>query len=494
MKTNKDQNRMGKRLYISVLISSVLLGGCVNLNDKDLNADLSSLENLSYKQSLQEIAAIDWPSDRWWERYGDPQLNALIEKALNVSPSIKIAKARLAQAQGIAQQAGAVDDFQVGAGASAEMGKVSKLYKAYMPPSGWNDYGSITMDFSYDFDFWGKNHNLVAAATSDLAAAETESSAARLMLATSIANAYAELARLCDNRKTVESALAVRQKTVELLQKRYDNGLETLGSVNHAIAIRASIESELLGIKEKVALQKNAIAALTGAGPDKALMIQTPHIRLTKRFGLPSDLGIGFIGHRPDVTAARWRAAAAADRVGVAKAQFYPDVSISGFLGTQAFGLDNLFDHGNSAGSVQPAIYLPIFTGGRLDGQLNAAQASYQLAVSNYDNTLTQALHQVADVVTSSRSIDAQIDKMQEAVNAANHALQIASNRYKGGLATYLEVLVAEESVLNNERALVNLQSRVFGLDIALVHALGGGFHTSTPSAQHASSQSSQSL
>lgn len=489
---------MGKRTLISVLVSSVLastllLAGCVNLNDKDLDADLSAMQTLHYQQSLQEINALDWPNDRWWDRYNDPQLNALIEKALNVSPSIKMAKARLAQAQGIAQQAGAVEGLQLGAGASAEMGKVSQMYKAYMPPSGWNDYGSITMDFSYDFDFWGKNQNLVAAASSELAAAETESSAARLMLATSIANGYAELARLCDNQHTVESALDVRKKTVELLQKRYDNGLETLGSVHHAMAIRASIEAELLAIKESVALQKNAIAALIGVGPDDALTIQTPHIRLAQRFGLPSNLGVGFIGHRPDVTAARWRAAAAADRVGVAKAQFYPDVSISGFLGTQAFGLDNLFDHGNSAGSVQPAIYLPIFTAGRLNGQLNSAEASYQLAVSNYDDTLVQALKQVADVVTSTRSIDAQINKMQEAVDAANHALTIASNRYKGGLATYLEVLVAEESVLNNERALVNLQSRVFGLDIALVHALGGGFDAHQPN-QLGQASSRQSL
>ncbi|MEK6212868.1 MAG: TolC family protein, partial [Vibrio fluvialis] len=165
-------------------------------------------------------------------------------------------------------------------------------------------------------------------------------------------------------------------------------------------------------------------------------------------------------------------------RVGIAEAQFYPDVTLSAFIGYQAFGLDNLFNSGNDAGGIGPAIYLPLFTGGRLDGQLTSAQASYQEAVGGYNATLTQALHDVADVVTSTKALDMRIAKTEEAVEQAQRALQIASNRYQGGLATYLDVLVAEESLLNNQRALVNLQSRAFSLDLALIHALGGGFQS----------------
>ncbi|EKO3484910.1 AdeC/AdeK/OprM family multidrug efflux complex outer membrane factor [Vibrio fluvialis] len=465
--------------YFSMtLLSTLILAGCSTPNHSSELGTVADAADLQSQQTFANHAEMDWPSDHWWERYQDAQLNQLINEAFAQSPTLQIAMARMKNAQGIAQQAGAARSVNVGLSASATESKVSYQYQAAMPPHGWNDYGSLTLNFQYDFDFWGKNRAAVAAATSELAAAEAEGVSARLMLATSIANAYAELARLYANQHTVEAALDVRNKTVELLQKRYENGLETSGSVSQARAIAASVEAELLGLNESIQLQKNALAALAGQGPDRALTIQEPQVALNARYGLPTDAGIGLLGHRADITAARWRAEAAAQRVGIAEAQFYPDVTLSAFIGYQAFGLDNLFNSGNDAGGIGPAIYLPLFTGGRLDGQLTSAQASYQEAVGGYNATLTQALHDVADVVTSTKALDMRIAKTEEAVEQAQRALQIASNRYQGGLATYLDVLVAEESLLNNQRALVNLQSRAFSLDLALIHALGGGFQS----------------
>ncbi|MCE7602951.1 efflux transporter outer membrane subunit [Vibrio fluvialis] len=449
--------------YFSLtLLSTLILTGCSTPNHSSELGTVADAADLQSQQTFANHAEMDWPSDHWWERYQDAQLNQLINEAFAQSPTLQIAMARMKNAQGIAQQAGAARSVNVGLSASATESKVSYQYQAAMPPHGWNDYGSLTLNFQYDFDFWGKNRAAVAAATSELAAAEAEGVSARLMLATSIANAYAELARLYANQHTVEAALDVRNKTVELLQKRYENGLETLGSVSQARAIAASVEAELLGLNESIQLQKNALAALAGQGPDRALTIQEPQVALNARYGLPTDAGIGLLGHRADITAA----------------QFYPDVTLSAFIGYQAFGLDNLFNSGNDAGGIGPAIYLPLFTGGRLDGQLTSAQASYQEAVGGYNATLTQALHDVADVVTSTKALDMRIAKTEEAVEQAQRALQIASNRYQGGLATYLDVLVAEESLLNNQRALVNLQSRAFSLDLALIHALGGGFQS----------------
>jgi len=359
---------------------------------------------------------------------------------------------------------------------SASESKVSYQYQAYAPPKNWNDYGSATLNFSYDFDFWGKNKAAVAAATSDFAAAQAESATANLMISTSLVQSYAELARLYANRDTAVTASDIRKKTVSLLQQRFSNGLETQGAVRQAEALRANAEAELLSIDESIALQKNALAALLGKGPDRGLSISRPEVKLQQSFGFLKKPGLGLLGHRPDVTASRWRAESAAKRIGIAKAQFYPDVSLSAFIGYQAFGLDNLTRSGNDAGSIGPALYLPLFTGGRLQGQLTTAEASYEEAVANYNNTVTQAFHDVADVVTSSKALTARLQKTQEAVDAAQDAYQIANNRYRGGLATYLDVLTAEDALLGSQRALVNLQSRSFSLDVALVHALGGGY------------------
>lgn len=471
----------GKRFrapFVIIPVAALVISACAQAPDH-LLSQMKKADDFSSSQSLNSQNKVSWPDNKWWLRYHDQQLNQLMDEALQDSPSLQAAEARLRNMAGVAEQIGAIRSIQVGASASASETKVSYAYQAYMPPHNWNDYGSVTANFSYDFDFWGKNKASVAAATSDFAAAEAETAAARLMISTSLAQAYAELARLHLNKETAQTAVAIRTKTVELMTNRFNNGLETQGAVKQMQALQANAEAELLAVDESIQLQKNAIAALLGKGPDRGLSIQRPSVQLSDSFGLPENTGINILGHRPDVTAARWRAESAAKRIHVAKAQYYPDVSISGFIGYQAFGLNNLTRTGNDAGSIGPAIYLPLFTGGRLSGQLTSAEATYEEAVANYNSTVTQALHDVADVMTSSKALKARLEKTEEAYQDAKAAYQIADNRYRGGLATYLDVLTTEDAMLNTQRALVNLQSRSFSLDVSLIHALGGGFDAS---------------
>lgn len=471
----------GKRFrapFVIIPVAALVISACAQAPDH-LLSQMKKADDFSSSQSLNSQNKVSWPDNKWWLRYHDQQLNQLMDEALQDSPSLQAAEARLRNMAGVAEQIGAIRSIQVGASASASETKVSYAYQAYMPPHNWNDYGSVTANFSYDFDFWGKNKASVTAATSDFAAAEAETAAARLMISTSLAQAYAELARLHLNKETAQTAVAIRTKTVELMTNRFNNGLETQGAVKQMQALQANAEAELLAVDESIQLQKNAIAALLGKGPDRGLSIQRPSVQLSDSFGLPENTGINILGHRPDVTAARWRAESAAKRIHVAKAQYYPDVSISGFIGYQAFGLNNLTRTGNDAGSIGPAIYLPLFTGGRLSGQLTSAEATYEEAVANYNSTVTQALHDVADVMTSSKALKARLEKTEEAYQDAKAAYQIADNRYRGGLATYLDVLTAEDAMLNTQRALVNLQSRSFSLDVSLIHALGGGFDAS---------------
>ena len=481
MKNNHASRVSGKRFrapFVIIPVAALVISACAQAPDH-LLSQMKKADDFSSSQSLNSQNKVSWPDNKWWLRYHDQQLNQLMDEALQDSPSLQAAEARLRNMAGVAEQIGAIRSIQVGASASASESKVSYAYQAYMPPHNWNDYGSVTANFSYDFDFWGKNKASVAAATSDFAAAEAETAAARLMISTSLAQAYAELARLHLNKETAQTAVAIRTKTVELMTNRFNNGLETQGAVKQMQALQANAEAELLAVDESIQLQKNAIAALLGKGPDRGLSIQRPSVQLSDSFGLPENTGINILGHRPDVTAARWRAESAAKRIHVAKAQYYPDVSISGFIGYQAFGLNNLTRTGNDAGSIGPAIYLPLFTGGRLSGQLTSAEATYEEAVANYNSTVTQALHDVADVMTSSKALKARLEKTEEAYQDAKAAYQIADNRYRGGLATYLDVLTAEDAMLNTQRALVNLQSRSFSLDVSLIHALGGGFDAS---------------
>jgi outer membrane protein TolC len=162
--------------------------------------------------------------------------------------------------------------------------------------------------------------------------------------------------------------------------------------------------------------------------------------------------------------------------VGQARAAFYPNINLNALIGVQSLSLDMLTREGSSLGSIGPALSLPLFTGGRLRAQLRGAEAEYAEAVSLYDRTVVQALQDVADVAVSQRALGPQLTRVGEAVEAARESWRIQNNRYSGGLATYLEVLTAEDYLLSNLRTQSDLQSRSLTLDVALTRALGGGY------------------
>ncbi len=339
-----------------------------------------------------------------------------------------------------------------------------------------NDYGRATLDVRWELDFWGKNRAALAAATSEQEAGRAELAQARLWLASAVAANYAELSWLHASRDTAARAVEIRQNTATLFSQRFDNGMETRGGLRNADARRAMAEGDLLALNEQIALQRNRLAALLGAGPDRGLVIAKPTLKLDSVFGLPNELSADLLGRRPDVVTARLRTEAQARRIDQKKAEFYPNVNLSALIGVQSLGLDILAKAGSGIASVGPAISLPIFSGGRLRGELLAAHAGYAEAVANYNATLTRALQEVADNAISQKALGERLLKAQEAVNAASEAHRVAGNRYGGGLATYLEVLTAEDALLGALSTQTNLHSLSFTLDIGLQRALGGGY------------------
>ena len=465
-----------KRLALAALVAAAL-AACATLPDPQPRPQGKPAGQYAAEQSFAAPAA-SWPADRWWQDYRDAQLDALITEALAGSPTMAAAKARLERARSNAQITGAALQPQVSANGSITEQKQSSNYLT--PPSatpeGWNDYGRATLDFSWELDFWGKNRAALAAATSEVDATRADEAQARITLATSVASAYAELARLHAALETATAARDVRAKTAALFRQRFENGLETLASVRSAESRRAGAEADVLSLNEQLGLQRNRIAAFLGAGPDRGLKIAAPAIDLGRTFALPEQIPAELLGRRPDIVAARLRAEAAGKRIDQARAAFYPNVNLSAFIGVQALQLNNLNKSGSGIGSIGPAISLPIFDGGRLRGQLRGTEADYAEAIANYDRAVVQALQDVADAATSQKLLGAQIARTDESVAAAREAWQIQGNRYTGGLATYLDVLSAEETLLSSLRTQTDLHSRSLALDVALVRALGGGY------------------
>jgi NodT family efflux transporter outer membrane factor (OMF) lipoprotein len=420
----------------------------------------------------------DWPADRWWGAYGDPQLDTLIGEALAGSPSLAQAQARVraAQAKRGAAKAGVLPRLDL----NGQLDETKQSYNTGIPaafvPQGYNDNGRLTLDLGYDLDLWGRNRAALAAATSEAQAAEIDAEQARLTLTTNVVAAYVDLSRLHDERDAAAAALKVRSETARLVADREANGAANRGETAQARASEAQARQSLAAADEDIAVGRDRLAALLGAGPDRGLAIARPSLGAGKAFGLPANLAADLVGRRPDLQAARLRAEAAGKRIDVARAGFYPNLNIAGFIGVQSLRIENLTEPGSDIGQAGLALSLPIFHGGELRAGYRGARADYDAAVAEYDATLIQALQQAADATASKRASAERLAAAGEAMRLSEDAYRIARTRYEGGLGAYLNVLTAEDQMILTRRAYAVLRARDLSLDVDLVRALGGGF------------------
>jgi NodT family efflux transporter outer membrane factor (OMF) lipoprotein len=424
--------------------------------------------------------ASEWPSDGWWRSYGDPQLDTLISEAFAASPDLAAATARMHEAEGLAQQAGAALLPSIVGDLSVDYRKQSRNLA---PPSGggrsgWNATGTAALSIDLDLDLFGKNRAALRAARKDAEAARFERDEARLLLTTGIGTAYADLAALFAQRDNLESALEIRTQTLDFVRARYNAGLETIDAVRQAEARIPETRADIAATDEAIMLDKHALAALTGAGPDRALTIGRPRNAALRPRGIPADASIALVGRRPDIAAARSRVEAAAERIRQARASFFPDINLGALVGLQSLGLGRLLQGGSEVASATPAVTLPLFEGGAIEGQYRGRRAQYDEAVAQYDDVVAQALRETADTLTSETALATRLAQSRRALADYEDALRVARGRYEEGLANYLTVLTAEESVVGARLEVAQLETRAFSLDVRLVRALGGGFAT----------------
>ncbi|MDJ0278272.1 efflux transporter outer membrane subunit [Sphingomonas sp. 2R-10] len=461
----------------AALGAALLVSGCASLPTLAPAPTVAPPASYASIRSLAAAPTAAWPQDTWWQAYGDRQLDTLIAEALTGSPDLAAARARVLQADGYAQQAGAarLPTLDVAGNAGLTKQSYNNGIPADFVPRGWNDTGRVEGQLGFDLDLWGRNRAGYAAARSDADAARLDLAQARLTLSTNVASAYADLAGLFAARAVQVNALEVRQQTERLTADRVTAGLDTQAELKQARSAVPAGRAELAATDEQIALTRNRIAALLGAGPDRGLSLTAPRAAIARR-PLPATVTTDLIAGRPDIVAARTRVEAEASRVKVARADFYPSIRLSAVLGFQSFGLDNLFKGGSTAGAVGPAINLPIFRGGALQGRYRVARGGYDAAVADYDRTVTDAYRAVADAVVSQRALDTRLAQSREALNDAQGAYDVARLRYEGGLSRFLDVLTAQDRVLQARRIVADLEARAFTIDIALVRALGGGF------------------
>ena len=296
-----------------------------------------------------------------------------------------------------------------------------------------------------------------------------------MLLASSVARSYVQLARLVEQRGVAQRSLKQRDDVLSLINQRVRAGLDTAVEQRQGEGALPESRQQIEALDEQIALTRHALAALTAQAPD-ALDSLSPQLASVQGVPLPAAVPADLLGRRADVAAARWRVEAAGSDMQSARAQFYPNINLTAFIGLASIGLDQLVKSGSEQYGAGPALRLPIFDSGRLRANLRGKTAEVDAAVESYNGAVIDAVHDVADQIASLRSVERQQAEQVRAQSAAESAYDLSTQRYKAGLGNYLTVLNAEAAVLNQRRLAVDLKARSLDSQIALARALGGGY------------------
>jgi NodT family efflux transporter outer membrane factor (OMF) lipoprotein len=483
---------MARRLRISLAIGCALfLGSCGWIPKGDPPAEY--LEPPEMKETLAEVTSRlqQWPEDRWWEQFGNPELNELVETALKDNPGLKLASARLRQAEALVKVEGARLLPFLEADASLTYERLSQhgVFAALNPEVAGARFllGVINpLSFRYEFDFWGKNRALLEAALGHAAAEEAEKAEVRLRLTTGIARAYFRGQALHQQLNIVKAIVDIRRDLRNLAQTRFRLGLDNDQPVKVAVAEYEAAFKRQAAVRDQLDVQRHLLARLIGKGPDEAThLFSKPAVAIPKQIQAPDQLSIGLLVHRPDLASALYRAYAASRLVKVAKTQFYPTIDLTAFVGFNALTLTkgadqlaNLLFSGQSFSyGVAPGLRIPWFEGGRLRGELAAQRTEYDGAVELYNDTLLDAMREVADSLSAWQTTREMLESHERLLASLGEDWRLAKVRLVSGLDDDREVLRHRHPVLEQEYVLRALESDQLVAAVDLIESLGGGYH-----------------
>jgi len=414
-----------------------------------------------------------WPDPQWWKRYGDAQLDALEERALASAPALDEAQRRFDIALRSIDIASAEGGLSAQGNAQVQRQRLSE--NGLIPPRflgfTWYNQGDLSLQFKYDFDFWGKTRAAVEAAVDEAHAAAAERSAAELLVSSAVADTYfgwqGDQAHLALARDT----LAALERSRALEEKRVQRGIDPPDALHQSDAQIAAAREQEAGYAGAAPVRLAALAALIGVAPAD---IPLPAVDTQ----LPADLGTDLIARRPEVVANRWRVESALRRVDRARAAFYPDISLGALVGLQSVDLDKLFSAGSRMGGFGPALHLPLFALGGLHAAYGISQAQLAAAASQYDASVVDAARDVATQALGLRQLEARRSERARQLAATEALERSAAARVRRGLADDRSLLAARAQVLAQRDAMATLDAQAVAAELALTKALGGGYRS----------------
>lgn len=471
---------MNTRALCLVLVA-MSMAGCANYSGLDTQGRRLDANTLHTDKSLSGVtlSSAAWPSADWWKSLGDPQLDGLINEALQNSPDMQVASARAHQAEAAAYAADAARMPTLDASAGVSRSRLAKDHDPRGQGDAYSTVRNIGASFNYTFDLWGGQRAAWEAALGQARAAQVDQQAARLTLAADVAKAYSDLGQAHIVRDLAEEDLKRTRQMLELSQRRLDSGIDSHYQYQQTESLAASSESQLIDAQKQLQSARIALAVLLGKGPDRGGELARPAVLKPAAVAVPAVLPAELLGRRPDLIAARWRVEAASRTIDASKTRFYPNLNLSASAGAESLLGDAMFGSASRFFNIAPTISLPIFDGGRLRADLDARDADYDLAVAQYNKTLVQALGDIGNTLSQLRDTGRQIQAQQHATDIAQQSYDTVVQRYGSGIGSYLDVLSIEQQLLQAQRQLASLNAGQITLSIQLMQALGGGYGAS---------------
>jgi NodT family efflux transporter outer membrane factor (OMF) lipoprotein len=478
--------RRGRALLGLALIT--LVGGCVVGPDY---VRPMAVAPEAYKEG--DGWAIARPQDDafrgpWWERFGDPALNALQTRVSAANQNLMVSEATYRQARALVREARSAyfPTVTIGAGytrvrQSDTLGSLAGTAGA-RPDSGTSNFFQLPIDIAWEPDFWGKVRRSVESGQASAQASAGDVETARLSLQAELAQDYFQLRTLDAQKQLLDATVAAYEQSLSLTHTRRAAGVASQVDVAQAEAQLKSAQAQALDVGVQRAQLEHAIALLVGQPPSAFALPASPLASAPPPIpvGVPSQL----LQRRPDVAAAERRVAAANAQIGVAIAAFYPTITLSAATGFESSGISTWLTWPSRFWSVGPAISQTVFDGGLRRAQTDAARAAYDASVATYRQTVLGAFQGVEDNLAALRILEGEAGVQDEAVAAARQSVTLTTAQYRAGTVSYLNVITTQTIALADEITAVQILGRRMTAAVLLVEALGGGWSdTELPSA-----------
>lgn len=463
----------------SALAAALLFDGCaVGPDYKRPKVDTPDAYRRSESDTNAPAENASFADLGWSETFKDPQLRAYLAEALTNSWDIKIAAARVLQAEASARITRSQFFPSVNAGGDIYTTRTSE--KGPFPvPSSQNPqrgYGDIFLSMpAYEVDLWGRIRRANEAARANLLATVQAQRAVRQTLVAQVATAYLDLLELDLELEIARNTYAVRTNSLELTRSREKGGVSPIQDVHQANILVFTAEAAMVDTTRRVHLQENLLSILLGRNPG-TIQRGTPLVSHTVETEVPPGLPSSLLERRPDLLIAEQQLVAANADIGQAKAAFFPQVTLTGFYGYQTVALSDLFNAPARAWQFGPAVTMPLFMGGRLRGNLKLAQARFLESLAAYQGSVQGAFKEVSDGLIDYQLTREYRIKQEQNTQAHRDAAATANDRYDGGVTSYLEVLYNEQELFNAELLLAQARRNELLSVVQLYRALGGGW------------------